>query len=141
MGGAIDFTNDRIAIATTAFGNGDPVVYSNAGGTNLDELSNGTTYYVKRVGISSIELYTTYALSTKVNFTASGTGSHTLTRLGINTTTDQITFVNHGYSSGDPIRVAIGSTGTSLPTGITTDAFYFVGSATTNSFTLHSTRS
>jgi hypothetical protein len=140
VGGSIDFINDRIEIGTNTFGNGDPVIYSNNGGTNLDELTNNGTYYVKRVGISSIELYTTYALSSKVNFTASGTGTHKLTRIGINTSTDQITFVNHGYSIGDPVRVAIGSTGTSLPTGIATDSFYFVGSATTNSFTLHSTR-
>jgi len=140
VGGDIDFVNDRVAIAATGFGNGDAVVYSSQNGTALDELQDHTTYYVKRVGISSIELYTTYALSTKVNFTASGTGTHKLTRPGINTTTDQITFVNHGLSAGDAVRVAIGSTGTTLPTGITTNAFYFVGSATTNTFTLHLTR-
>ena len=139
VGGSIDFTNDRIVMSCN-FGNGDAVVYSNNGGTNLDNLVDGSTYYVKRVGISSVELYTTYALTTKVDFTASGTGTHKLTRLGINTNTDQITFVNHGYSTGDPVRVAIGSTGTVLPAGITTNAFYFVGSATTNTFTLHDTR-
>jgi len=140
VGGDIDFTNDRVAIGTNTFGNGDAVIYSNNGGTTLEELVDGNTYYVKRVGISSVELYTTYALSTKIDFTSSGTGTHKLTRPGINTSSNQITFVNHGLSNGDPVRVAIGSITTVLPTGITTDAFYFVGSATTNTFSLHETR-
>jgi hypothetical protein len=141
VGGSIDFVNDRIVIGTNTFGDGDPVVYSNAGGTNLNTLVNGSTYYVKRVGISSIELYTTYALVNKLDFISSGTGTHTLTRLGINTNTDQIVFANHGYSYGDPIRISIGNTLTVLPTGISTGTFYFVGSATQNSFTLHNSRS
>jgi hypothetical protein len=140
VGGAIDFVNDRIVIGENFFEDGDPVVYSNGGGQTLATLVNTNTYYVKRVGISSIELYSTYALSAKIPFTASGTGNHTLTRLGINTSTDQITFKNHGYSNGDPIRVSIGSESTVLPAGISTGAFYFVGSVTVNSFTLHNTR-
>jgi len=140
VGGAVDFANDRIVVNSSMFGDGDPVVYSNGGGQSLATLVNGSTYYVKKVGISSIELYTTYALSSKLPLTASGTGTHTLTRSGINTSTDQIVFQNHGYNFGDPVRVSIGTESTVLPIGISTGAFYFVGSVTINSFTLHNTR-
>ena len=134
-GGNVDFSNDRIIVGTTSFADGDPVVYSTGGGNLLGDLINNTTYYVKKVGISSVELYTTYALSTKKDLATSGTGTHSLTRRGVNVDTDQIVFVNHGFSVGDAVRSS-GST----PTGITTNSFYFVGSATTNSFTLHATQ-
>jgi len=134
-GGDIDFANDRIIVGVTSFADGDPVVYSTGGGNLLGDLINGTTYYVKKVGISSVELYTTYALSTKKDLATSGTGTHSLTRRGVNVDTDQIVFVNHGFSVGDAVR-ASGAT----PTGINTNSFYFVGSATTNSFTLHTTQ-
>ena len=82
-----------------SFADGDPIVYSTGGGNVLEFLINGNTYYVKRVGISSIELYTTYALSSKVDFLSNGTGTHSLRRSTVNATTDQITLLNHGFST------------------------------------------
>ena len=138
VGGAVDFTNDRIVIGDNSiFGDGDAVRYYSTG-NEVGPLVLLDTYWVKKVGLSSVELYDSYALSSRVNLQSSGTGSHTLTRLGINTSTDQITFVNHGFAQGDPVQVT--SPG-SLPTGITTDSFYFIGSRTDNTFTLHLTRS
>ena len=136
-GGDVDFANDRIIVGSGhTFVDGDPVIYSNGGGATLSTLVNNLTYYVKVVGAgTSVELYTTYGLSTKKDLDASGTGTHTLTRLGINTTTSQIVFESHGFTIGDPFR----ATG-DIPTGITTNGFYFVGSVTTNSFTLHETQ-
>ena len=67
--------------------------------------------------------------------TSSGTGSHSLSRSGITTVSNQIVFVNHGLSLGDPVRVT-GKT----PVGVTTGNFYFVGAVTQNSFSLHETR-
>ena len=137
VGGGVDFANDRIVVGDNSiYGDGDPVRYYSTG-NEVGPLVLLDTYWVKKVGLSSVELYDTYALSSKVNLQSSGTGSHTLTRLGINTSTDQVVFVNHGLSQGDPVQV----TGSSLPTGITTDSFYFIGSRTDNSFTLHLTRS
>jgi hypothetical protein len=135
-GGDVDFTNDRIVLGSGhPFADGDHVRYFVTAGTPVDSLVSNVTYYVKTVGISSVELYTTYALVTKVDLQSSGTGTHTLTRSGINSTTDQITFVNHPFNQGDPVRVT-GST----PVGVTTNNFYFIGSKTTNTFTLHETR-
>ena len=136
VGGDVDFNNDRIVLGSGhPFADGDSVRYKVTAGTVIDTLVNNTTYYVRTVGVSSIELYTTYALVTKVDLTSSGTGTHELVRAGFNTSTDQITFVGHPFVQGEPVKVD-GNT----PTGITTGNFYFVGSVTTNSFTLHETR-
>jgi len=141
VGGSVDFINDRVIVgaSNTIFTDGDAVRYYSTGNV-VEPLILLDTYYVKRVGLTSVELYDSYALSSKVNLTASGTGSHTLTRLGINTSTDQICFVNHGFTQGDPVKITVGN-GNVTPIGITTDGFYFIGSRTTNTFTLHLTRS
>lgn len=137
-GGSVDFFNNRIVLnSVTEFSNGDPVVYSNGGGTGIGGLISGTTYYIKKVGAgSSVELHNTYALSSAIALTSNGTGTQSLNRYAINENKDTLVFVNHGFATGDAIRVA-GAT----PTGITTGSFYYVGSATTNSFTFHTTQS
>ena len=135
-GGDVDFSNDRLVIGANEFADGDPITYSAGGGNVLESLVSGNTYYIKRVGISSVELYTTYNLTTKVDFLSNGTGTHTLTRKTINTVTDQITFVGHPFTTGDAVRI-----GSNVPVGLTTASFYFVGSVTTNSFSLHASQS
>jgi hypothetical protein len=135
VGGGVDFANNRIIVGVSTFTNGDPVIYSSAGGNVIDGLTQGDTYYVKRVGLSSVELYTTYGLSSLVSLTGSGTGTHSLTRVGVNTSDDFIVFEKHGFSTGDAVKVT-GAT----PVGVTTGAFYFIGSVVTNAFTLHTTR-
>ena len=135
IGGDIDFINDRIVVGVTTFTNGDPIIYYTNGGNTIDDLVTGNTYFVKRVGISSIELYTTYALSSKIDLNTSGTGTHTIVRAGVNTAESGIIFEKHGFSTGDSVKVS-----GSAPTGITTGAFYYIGSVTTNSFTLHTIR-
>jgi len=137
VGGNVDFANDRIVLGVGhTLQDGDPVIYNVTAGTVISPLENNAVYYAKRVGLTSISLYTTYALSTIKDLESSGTGTHTLTRSGIVTSTDQIVFVNHGFTTGDPVKIT-GST----PTGVTTGNFYFTGSVTQNSFTLHETRS
>jgi hypothetical protein len=134
-GGDVDFFNNRIIVSQDGFGNGDPIVYSNGGGNSIGGLISGSTYYVKKVGISSIELHNTYATSSAISFTSSGSGTHSITRFAINDNKDTLVFVNHELETGDSIRVS-GST----PTGIQTGGFYYVGSVTENSFTFHNTQ-
>jgi hypothetical protein len=134
-GGSIDFTNSRIIVGVSTFTDGDPITYSSNDGNVLVGLLQNNTYYTKRVGISSIELYNSYSLSSKVLFTGSGTGTHTLTRVGVNTVDSFIVFENHGFSTGDAVKVS-----GEVPTGITTGNFYFVGSIVKNAFTLHTIR-
>ena len=147
VGGNVDFTNNRIttgAAGTTfqPFGDGDPVRYSVSGGTVVSPLIDGSIYYVKKVGISSYTLHSNYAVgaSSLIDLDASGTGTHTFTRVGVVTSSDQLVLVNHGFTQGDPIQINAEVGVGTLPTGITTGGYYFVGSATTNSFTLHPSR-
>jgi len=136
VGGSVDFANDRIVVGSGhSFVDGDPVIYRSGGGTPIGPLLDTTTYYIKTVGLTSVQLYSTYALVTIKDLTSSGTLTHSLSRVGVNTLTDQITFKNHGLSQGEAVKVT-GNT----PTGITTGSFYFAGSVTTNSFTFHETR-
>jgi hypothetical protein len=134
-GGNVDFANDRIVVGVTTLTDGDPIVYTANGGNVVQDLTGGETYFIKRVGISSVELYTTYALSTKLTLSSSGTGTHSIVRSGINTAENAIVFEKHVFSTGDAVRV----TG-SVPVGVTTGNYYYIGSKTTNSFTLHEAR-
>ena len=136
VSGNVDFANDRIVLGNGhGFVDGDPVIYTTNGGVQLETLLDNETYYVKTVGVTSVQLYTTYSLTTIKSLTGSGTGTHSLSRVGVHTATDQIVFINHGFTQGDAVRVT-----NDTPIGVTTGNFYYIGSRTTNSFTLHTTR-
>jgi hypothetical protein len=138
VSGSVDFANDRIVLGSGhPFVDGDPVRYSTNGGVVINDLLDGEIYYAKTVGVTSVQLYTTYSLTTVKSLLSSGTGTHSLTRAGIVTDTNQIVFKNHPFNQGDAIRIAPGSP---APIGVTTGNFYYIGSKTTNSFTLHTTR-
>ncbi len=145
VGGDIDFAQDRIlcgAATAALFENGDPLFFTVDSGTAISPLQLADTYYVKKVGVgtTAIELYTNYALTTKIDLDASGTGtSNRLTRRAFDVDTNQIVIPTHGLTQGDPLYVDKVGSGSSLPTGIAT-GFYFAGSVTTNSFTLHDSR-
>jgi len=140
VGGNVDFVNDRITTAFLPFENGDPVKYTTSG-TPVTPLVANEVYYVKKVGISSYTLHLNYALATPIDLTASGTGTQTLTRVAFSTETNQVSVANHGFTQGDPIQVNAAAGVGTLPSGISTGFYYFVGSVTTNSFTLHQSRS
>ena len=136
-GGAVDFPNDRVVLGVGhTFQDGDPVKYVTNGGTNITGLIENTTYYAKRVGVSSIELHSTYSLVSRQDLSGSGIGTHSFIRCGVSSAKDTIVFKNHGFVTGDPVRVT-GNT----PLGIDTSAFYYTGSITQNGFTLHETQS
>lgn len=142
LGGDIDFANDRIIVGSgNSFVNGDPVIYDANGGNIITVgglgISDQSTYWIKVVGAgTSVELHRTYQLNNVLDLTGSGTGTHKLVRRVVNIEDDAIVLVGHGYSTGTPVRVT-GNT----PTGITTNNFYYTGSVTSNSFTLHNTQS
>jgi hypothetical protein len=135
-GGAVDFPNDRIVVgAGHTLHDGDIVKYTTNGGTNITGVIEDVSYYVKKVGVSSVELHSTYAISSRQDLSGSGIGTHNLIRCGVSTIKDTITFVNHGFTVGDPVRIT-GST----PVGIDTNSFYYLGSITQNGFTFHTTQ-
>ena len=59
--------------------------------------------------------------------------SSVLTLLTLEDIKDTIYLPAHGFNTGDPVCL----TGAALPNGIPSGNFYFIGSITTNSFTLH----
>jgi len=138
----VDTNTNQITIIGHGFTSGDPVTYISSPNTALSGLLNQTVYYVKSLGSDIIELYEDYSLLNVMNILSTGTGSHSLTRHAVNLLDDSVVVENHGYTTGDAVII----TGSDLPTieGIQIPASgesYFVGSVTTNSFTLHSLRS
>jgi hypothetical protein len=80
---AVNTTTEVISIGPHWFSTGDPVVYSNGGGTTIPGLINNTTYYIIKNSSTSIKLASTLANAnsgTPINFTGYGVGaSHKLT--------------------------------------------------------------
>ena len=149
-GGAVNYTDSRIIITNHGFGNGDPVSYDSLANTPIGGLLNGSVYYVKVIDANTIELYNGFALLSKVTFTSTpANNNHNITRKTINITDNSVVVIGHGYTTGDAIRIETlsdGSTSNELPTidggdPIDSGSRFFVGSLTTNSFTLHTLRS
>jgi hypothetical protein len=149
--GNVDYTNYRIEITNHGYSNGDPVKYDTLGGVAIGGLTNGEVYYVKVFNANTIELFDDYDLDTKIDFSSTPANTnHNLTRSTVNLIDNSIVVENHGFTTGDAIRLETlsdGSTTNALPSivsnndPITTGSRFFIGSVTTNSFTLHNLRS
>ena len=141
VGGAVDSDGDTLTISSHSLTNGDPITYSSGVNVALGGLTSGNVYYAKVINSNVIQLYKEYSLSTLINITNSGTGTHSLTVSAVNVTGNVIHFLSHPYVTGDCLQLL----GTSLPAidGLPSVSgnFYFTGSVTTNSFTLHTSRS
>jgi len=145
-GGNVNVTNNSFDITSHGFSNGDPIRLNTIafGGLTFDTV----VYYVSVINANSFRLFLNYNLSTVFTITGSGAGganSGQFVRYTVDTVNDSILLAAHGYSTGDAVKIV----GASLPTylapggatiALTTNTFYFVGSITTNSFTLHATR-
>ena len=143
-GGNVNYATNRITITGHTFASGDPVNYTiAAGGVPPTGLTAGKSYFVKSIDANTIELYADYALSSKKDFGTNGTGTSTLTRSGLDVASDTFYKTNHGLTSGTPIKISSFSvTAPQATIGgvtayITSGSFWFVGSVTTNTFTLH----
>ena len=141
VGGAVDSDADTLTITSHGLTNGDPITYSSGVNVALGGLTSGNVYYIKVLNANTVQLYKEYSLSTIINITSSASGTHTLTTSAVNVIGNVIYLATHGYVTGDCIQL----TGSSLPAidaiATVTGTFYFIGSVTTNSFTLHTSRS
>ena len=143
--GDVDYATNRITITSHGFANGDPVKYDPAPNIAMGGLGTGSVYYVKSINANTIELYQDYNLATQMNFGTSSTGTHNLIRYAVNLVDNSFYVPGHGFATGDAVRMS----GTDLPsylvgsttTQISNNSYFFVGSITTNSFTLHDLRS
>jgi len=134
----IDYTTDIITNTSHGLTNGDPIEYNANGNTEIGNLENGVVYFAKVIDSDNFEVYTSYDLAeaNQVDFGSSSTGNHVFRLRNISVNGDRIYLPAHGYTAGTPVKI----TGDTLPTGITSGNFFFIGSVTTNSFTLHTLR-
>jgi hypothetical protein len=143
-GGNVDYSNSRVTITAHGFENGDPVIYNNGGNTNIGGLLNNTVYYIRKISDDIVELNDDYALISKVLFLSTPTGIHSLERKTVNTIGDSLYVPDHGYNTGDAVRFESVSGSTLFSVDgeeVVSGSRFFVGSVTTNSFTLHNLRS
>jgi hypothetical protein len=141
-GGGVDTLLNRITtLAAHGFTSGDPVLYDPGSDPAVGGLTSGNIYYAKVITTTTIELYTNYSLSTIIVLSTSTGSGHTFKRKTIDIVNDSITVPAHGFITGDAFRFK----GTDLPSisavQIISGEHYFVGSVTTNSFTIHELRS
>jgi len=147
--GNVDYTNDRITITNHGFTTGDPVSYDTLTNVPIGGLTNTQVVYVKVIDANTIELYEGFSLLNKVEFlTTPANNNHNLTRKTVNITDNSIIVEGHGFTTGNALRLVTLSDGSSSNalfsvggTAIASGSRFFVGSVTTNSFTLHTLRS
>jgi hypothetical protein len=134
----IDYTLNRVIITDHGLINGDPIEYNANGNTEIGNLSNDTVYFAKKIDDDTFEVYSSYSLSpaSQVNFGSSSTGSHVFRVRNVSVSGDRIFLPAHSYTTGTALRLIAATP----PSGLTNGNFYFVGSVTTNSFTLHTLR-
>jgi hypothetical protein len=141
-GGGVDTVLNRITtLAVHGFTTGDPVLYDPGSDPAVGGLTSGNVYYVKVITTSTIELYNNYSLGTIQVLTTSTGSGHTFTRKTVDIVNNSVTVPAHGFITGDAFQMK----GASLPdqssVQITSGRHFFVGSITTNSFSLHELRS
>lgn len=139
VGGAVDVSADTIDFGTAhGFENGDAVEYDSNSNIVLGGLTNNAVYHVKAISTDIIELYSDYSLqvANKINITSSSTGNHILITRVVNTADNRFYVPAHGLITGDAVRYD----SSNPPALINDDDYLFVGSVTTNTFTLHQAR-
>ena len=142
-GGDVNYVTNRITIASHGFTDGDPLNYDSGINVSLGNLVSGNTYYAGVVDSSTIELYFDYAKTIPQPLGSSATGTHTLTRKAIDIASNHVVKTAHGLTTGTAVRLSTFTGTAPLATingttiYIPNNSFYFVGSVTTNSFTLH----
>jgi hypothetical protein len=139
--GDVNTATSRITLTSHGLTNGDVLVYSNQANTSVGGLTNNRGYFVKVIDTNTVELYTNYAVGAadQVLLTSSSSGTHTLTRNIVSIGSTSLSFfykAAHGFVTGDPVLVE----GADLPAGLNNGTYYFVGSVSTNTFTLHNSR-
>ncbi len=141
-GGAVDYGTNYITIASHGYGNGDPVVYDPGANPAMGGLTALNVYYVKVVNSNTIQLCATYNVASVAALALgpSSTGTHSLIRYAINLTDNSIYSAAHGLSTGDAVRITGSDLFEVTSVEVPDQTRYFVGSITTNSFTLHELR-
>jgi hypothetical protein len=115
---------DIITINNHGFQAGQPIKYSNGGGSNIAPLQNGATYYVKNV-IDSNNFQLSQSLGSAVlDLTAPGTGTnHSFIYVVVNIEEDSLYIPGHDLVTGSRVVYSNGG-GTSIG-GLSNGTSYF----------------
>ena len=79
---AVSTANDTITLSSHAFNTGDAVTYSDKGGTVIDGLTDGGTFFIIKVDANTVKLATTASnavAGTAIDITAGSSENHGLT--------------------------------------------------------------
>ena len=80
-----DVATGTITINSHEYSDGDKVVYSDGGGTNIPELTDGATYFIGNITTNTFQVFSTYTDAihneSAINVTDGSGAAHTLTRL------------------------------------------------------------
>ena len=130
---------DIITINSHGFQAGQPIKYSNGGGTNIVPLQNGATYYVKTV-IDSNNFTLSQSLgSAVIDLTSPGTGTtHSFIYVVVNTDEDSLYIPGHELVTGSRLVYSTGG-GTAIG-GLTNGASYFASRIDNNIIKLSSNK-
>jgi hypothetical protein len=133
--GNVDYPNSRITINSHIFDNGDVVNYASSPNPAIGGLLQGESYFVKVLDANTIELYNRYDLdvSQKVTFTSSSTGTHAFIIKHVDTRKDRIYAPDHGFTNGQAFRFVSANP----PTGMADQGYYYVGTPSANTFSVH----
>ena len=140
-GGGVDTVLNRITtLSAHGFTTGDPVQYNPGSDPAVGGLITNNVYYVKVISPTTFELYNNYNLDILLILSTSTGAGHTVTRKAVDIINNTFTVPGHGFVTGDSFRIL----GPDLPSEagvqISQNTFWFVGSVTTNSFTVHALR-
>ncbi len=131
----LDLDDDIIVSVEHGFTTGDAVVYSNDGDTSIGvdnadgELVDGQIYYVIEVDehrLKLAETATDAANGIALDLTSTGEGiNHSLRTPVINTDTNEINILGHGWETGERI-VYDNNDGTSIGSLVDGDSYYVI---------------
>ena len=141
-GGNVNYTTNQITISSHGLTNGDPVKYDTLGNVAIGGLINGSVYYAKSIDSSTIELYEDYSLLNKIEFSSTpANNNHNITRFTVNIIDNSVLIPAHGFTTGGAVRFEGNDLFDISGTQVESGSRFFIGSVTTNSFTLHELRS
>lgn len=137
--GDVTYSTSTFNITAHGLANGDAIKYSRNANPVVGNLIDGETYWVQVITVNSFKLYNNYGFTggSAVTLGGSTSGNHVFTLYTVAIDVDTVNLPAHGFSPGDIVRFQAAD----APGGLLDQTTYFIGSVTTNSFTLHTTES
>ena len=132
---SVDIASEQITLNSHNFETGDPLIYTNGGGTSLSNLSNGSTYYVIKQDNNTIKLAVNRSDALSGNAINLTPASHNFnSRSATSVSNDTIQISNHNFENGD--RVTYSDNGGRTLRNFTNGSDYIVRNVSGSTFKL-----